>query len=263
MTQLLNDPTRHAFKGRLAEDGFQLGTFVQIPSPELVELHGLAGFDFVILDMEHGAYGFDELRNLIRAANVRAVSPIVRVAEATRGLISRVMDLGAAGVMVPQIETPLDLKTVVGAVKYPPLGERGYCSGVRAAGYLGEPGFTAYANQQTAVIPLIENPRAVENLDSLLAVPGVDAVMIGPGDLSSAMGRPGDWLSPPVSTVLDDLVSQIVSRGLPVGMHIKEPAHAEPWLGKGVKFFTYGMDAQLILKHLATIRNSIDIATQR
>jgi len=260
---VIDNPKNYGFKGRLADDGFQLGTFVQIPSPELVELHGLAGFDFVILDMEHGAYGFDELRNLIRAADVRLVSPIVRTSGVSRGLISRVMDLGAAGVMVPQIETAQDLEIVVGAVKYPPLGKRGYCSGVRAAGYLGEPGFTDSTNQRTAVIPLIENLEAVDNLDSLLAVPGVDAVMVGPGDLSSAMGRPGDWLSPPVSTVLDDLVSRIVSRGLAVGMHIKEPAHAASWLRKGVKFFTYGMDAQVILKHLGEIRNSIDIAIER
>lgn len=260
--KMVHDEISLKFKQRLADDGFQLGTFVQIPSPEIVELHGLAGFDFVILDMEHGAFGFDELRHLIRAAEVRAVSPIVRVSEVSRGLISRVMDLGAAGVMVPQIETAEQLEAVVRAVKYPPLGGRGYCSGVRAAGFVGRPGFTAAANQQTAVIPLIETPTAVDNLDSLLAVPGVDAVMIGPGDLSSAMGCPGDWLSPPVSTVLDDLVARITARGLPVGMHIKEPAHAPGWLRKGVKFFTYGMDAQVILNHLVMIRSSVDLATE-
>ncbi len=242
---------------------YLLGTFIQLPSPELVELHGLAGFDFVILDLEHGAYGFDALRDLLRAAELRSLTPIVRIGGPSRELVSRLMDLGAAGVMVPQVETAHDLEKVVRAAKYPPLGERGYCSGVRAAGYLGAPGFTTSANQRTAVIPLIENLAAVENLDSLLAVPGVDAVMIGPGDLSSAMGRPGDWHSPPVSHLLDDLVARVVKRGLAVGMHVKEPADAAAWHRKGVRFFTYGMDAQVILRHLGTIRNAVASAIER
>lgn len=260
---MVHDASRGGFKAGPGANGYLLGTFIQLPSPELVELHGLAGFDFVVLDMEHGAYGFEELRHLIRAAELRSLVPIVRVSEVSRSLVSRVMDLGSVGVMVPQVETAADLEKVVGAVKYPPLGERGYCSGVRAAGYLGAPGFTGAANQLTSVIPLIENLTAVENLDSLLAVPGVDAVMIGPGDLSSAMGRPGEWSSPPVRTLLEDLVSRVLKHDLAVGMHVKEPDDAASWHQKGVRFFTYGMDAQVILKHLGTLRAAVASAIKR
>lgn len=255
--------SRDGFKIDPRADNYLLGTFIQLPSPELVELHGLAGFDFVVLDMEHGAYGFEALRHLIRAAELRSLVPIVRVGEASRSLVSRVMDLGGIGVMVPQIETAAELERVVSAAKYPPLGGRGYCSGVRAAGYLGSPGFTDSANKRTSVIPLIENLAAVENLDSLLDVKGVDAVMIGPGDLSSAMGRPGDWNSPPVRTLLEDLVSRVLKHGLAVGMHVKEPADAASWHQKGVRFFTYGMDAQVILKHLGTLRTAVASAIER
>lgn len=254
---------RDGFKIDPGAEDYLLGTFIQLPSPELVELHGLAGFDFVVLDMEHGAYGFEELRHLIRAAELRSLVPIVRIGEVSRSLVSRVMDLGGIGVMIPQVETAADLERVVSAAKYPPLGERGYCSGVRAAGYLGAAGFTGFANQRTSVIPLIENLAAVENLDSLLAVQGIDAVMIGPGDLSSAMGRPGDWKSPPVRTLLEDLVSRVLKHGLAVGMHVKEPGDAAAWHRKGVRFFTYGMDAQVILKHLGTLRTAVASAIGR
>lgn len=245
------------FETALKSGAYQLGTFVQVPSPELVELFGLAGFDFVVLDLEHGAFGFDQLRDLLRAAEVRSLTPIVRVGELSPSLMSRVMDLGAAAVMVPQVRTVDDVRAVIDATKYPPLGARGYCSGVRAAGYLGAPGFSSMANDRTSVIPLIENPDAVAALDSILTLPGVEAIMVGPGDLSSAMGRPGDWLTPPVSDLLNDIVSRALRQGVAVGMHVKEAGHAAAWHEKGVRFFTYGMDAQVILQHLSQLRDAV------
>lgn len=252
----LNGPGT-SFKAAIISGSYQMGSFVQLPSPEIVELYGLAGFDFVVLDLEHGAYGFDHLRDMIRAAELHSVAPIVRVAEIDPSLVSRVLDLGAAGVMVPQISSVADLRAVLDAARYSPRGTRGYCSGVRAAGYAGAPGFTDAANKAALVIPLIENLKAVDQYDAILALDGLDAVMIGPGDLSAAMGHPGAWHSPPVSSLLDDLVSRASLSGVPVGMHVKEPVHAAAWHKKGVRFFTYGMDAQVIVQHLSRLRSDV------
>lgn len=252
--------TLSSFKQKLAGSKPQLGSFIQLPSPEIVELYGLAGFDFAILDLEHGGYGFDSLRNMLRAADARSITPLVRVNEISSSLVSRVLDLGAAGVMVPHVQSRSDIEIVVTAAKFPPRGSRGYCSGVRSVDYFSPPSFTGEANQRTAVIPMIENLAAVDNFDSIISAEGVDAVMIGPGDLSSALGSPGNWTSPPVSTLLDELVSRAVDRQVPVGMHVKDPEHAEGWTRKGVTFFTYGMDAQLFLRYLTSIRESVSSA---
>jgi 4-hydroxy-2-oxoheptanedioate aldolase len=240
-----------------APNGYQVGTFVQLPSPEIVELFGLSGFDFVVLDLEHGAYGFDELRDLMRAAELRSVAPIVRVPDPNPSLLSKVMDLGAPAVIVPQFRTVEEVRGALAATRYPPEGTRGYCSGVRAAGFAGLPGFTTAANAATNLIPLIENLDLVGALDEVLTLPGLRAVLVGPGDLSSAMGRPGDWLNPPVSDLLDDIVSRAQAHGITVGMHVKEPSQAARWYEKGVRFFTYGMDAQLILLHFKQLHQAL------
>lgn len=251
------DTAVSAFRTALGGDAVMVGSFAQLPSPEVVEIYGLAGFDFVILDLEHGGYSFDTLPHMLRAASLRRTIPIVRVGEVDPGLIARVLDLGAAGVMVPQVRSRADMEAVVQAAKYPPFGARGYCSGVRAVHYFSPPTFTEVANRETVVIPLIENLEAVANFDDILAVPGIDAVMVGPGDLSSALGTPGKWDAPPASTLLDDLVRRALATGLPVGMHIRQAEHASDWHRKGVRLFTYGLDGQMILRHFTSIRKEV------
>ena len=172
-----------------------LGMFVGIPSPSLVEMCGHAGVDFVIVDNEHGPAGIESTEHMLRAARASGVIPVVRTLESD---ILRVLDIGASAIQVPQVNSAEQARRIVAAAKYPPLGMRGAAFSTRAAGY----GFfagdrhVADSNTGTAVIVMTETRTAIEKLDEILSVPGIDAVFFGPNDflfvrLSRADGTPG------------------------------------------------------------------------
>jgi len=182
-----------------------LGTWVQINSPELVELVALSGFDFAILDMEHGNIDFPSLEQLIRAAESRQLRPVVRVPKNTAFPIMKSLDLGAKGVLVPQVETPEQVRQAVQAAKYAPLGARGACPFIRAGGHLVAEweAHAHQANQDTQLIALIESEKGIEHLEAIVATPGLDAFMIGPFDLSVSLGVAGQIDHPMIHAAFD------------------------------------------------------------
>ena len=170
-----------------------LGTFLFVPSPAVVEILGHAGFDFAIIDTEHAPMSpLDTtlLENLVRAAEVSGVTPLVRLPEASKIMTQKVLDAGAVGVVVPGIRTREDAEGVVRASRYPPEGERGCCSLTRPTGYSAKytGGYWAEANRNAMVALLIENREAVENLEGILSVPGIDFIFFGPRDYSMSLG---------------------------------------------------------------------------
>src|SRR3954452_2253364 len=197
------------------------GPIVGFTSPQLVEIAGRAGFDFVFLDCEHGAIGLDEVENMVRAADLVGVSTIVRVPENNAAQILRYLDLGAHGVQVPHLTKKDDALRVVDATKYAPQGSRGMGGG-RAADYglgaLSGEDYLQFANQQTWVSGMIEDLEGIRNLDQILTVEGLDIIAIGPNDLAASLGHPGQMQHPEVQKTIDEIIAQATAAGKAVGV---------------------------------------------
>lgn len=195
------------------------GVFVPLWSPTIIEVIGLIGFDFAIFDAEHGPMGVESCEHMVRAADTVNITPIIRVAVNVQQNILRYLDIGALAVQMPMINSKADAESVVRAVKYPPEGGRGL-AGVRAADYgltgtLGD--YVKKANHETMAIIHVETMQAVDNLKETLTVPGIDVVFIGPTDLSSAMGYPGQVNHPEVQKMIGNLVKEIRASGKAAG----------------------------------------------
>lgn len=167
-----------------------LGIFISSIDPATTDIVAAAGFDFVVLDTEHGRLGRVEVENHVRAADAGGIVPFVRIAENTPRWIQSMLDLGAQGVVVPHVNDALDAEAAVRASRYAPRGQRGMCPACRGGGWSLDRWRerTGTADAEAMVIPIIESSRAVDNIVAILAVDGVDLVMFGPGDLSADMG---------------------------------------------------------------------------
>ena len=195
------------------------GVFINLGCPSIVEIIGLIGFDFALIDAEHGPMDLETCERMVKAADNVNITPLVRIAMNIQQNILRYLDFGALGVQLPLLNTKADAENVVRSVKYRPEGRRGL-AGVRAnswglTGPLSD--YVQEANRETMVITQIETMEAVENLEEILTVPGIDVVFIGPTDLSSAMGYPGQAKHPEVQKMIDDLVKKIHAAGKAIG----------------------------------------------
>jgi 4-hydroxy-2-oxoheptanedioate aldolase len=230
------------------------GIFCSIPSPALVEMAGYAGFDFVVIDNEHGPAAIETTEHLVRAARCAGILPIVRVSGANQQEILRTLDIGASGVQVPQVNTVEQARLVAGAAKYPPLGNRGVAFGTRAAGY----GFFAgnahveASNTQTVVITHIETVEAVAALDAMLEVDGIDVVFIGPTDLSVSMGYPGNPGHPEVQATIADCIKRIGAAGRVAGLMVSTPDDFRSFADLGARYITVNM-ANVVAAGLKTL----------
>lgn len=234
------------FKAALASDKGALGPFMITSDPAFVESAGHAGYDFVLLDMEHGPGTFQNLQNLIRAANVAGVCPVVRVPRGTDIWIDRALDVGAGAVLVPQIDTAEQARAVVSAAKFSPAGTRGTCRFVRSAGYGAVPGAQYFSQaQETAVIIQAEGKKAVENLDEILDVPGIDVLFVGPYDLSSSLGHVGEIDHPEVIACIQGIIEKANAKGVKLGCFADTVEGGKKWRDMGVKFIGYSCDTYL------------------
>ena len=237
------------FDGRLArqlkEERPALGIFIGIPSPALVEMAGHAGFDFVVIDNEHGPAGLETTEHMIRAARGVGIAPIVRVSSVNQQEILRTLDVGASGVQVPQVNSVDQARAVVAAAKYPPMGSRGVAFSTRAAGFgfLGGASHVQASNEQTVVITHIETVEAVRQLDGMLQITGIDCIFIGPTDLSVSMGFPGNPGHPEVQATIADCVTRIAAAGVTPGLMITDIADFSRYAALGARYLTVNMAA--------------------
>jgi 4-hydroxy-2-oxoheptanedioate aldolase len=208
------------FAGWLKEDRPLVGMFSGFNAAGLIEMAGFAGFDFVIIDNEHGPSGFETTENLIRAAKAAGIVPLVRTCSTTAQEILRTLDVGASGIQVPQVNNVETLRAVVNAAKYPPLGNRGVAFSTRAAGwgFFGGPKHIETSNEKTVIVSHIETVEALENLDELLQVQGVDVFFIGPNDLSVSMGYAGNYNHPDVQGTIERTLKKIAAAGICPGI---------------------------------------------
>lgn len=192
------------------------GVSVMIPSPQVVEMVGRLGFDWVLIDCEHGTISLESVELMIMAAEASGITPIVRPKSKDPDDILKVMDRGAMGVQVPHVNTAADARSVVASVKYHPLGDRGLAAGTRPANYgfgLSLSDYVREANRETLVCVQLEEAEALRNIDKILQVQGVDVFFVGPSDLSQSMGCPGRTDTPKVQTAIDNAFTAIVAAG--------------------------------------------------
>ncbi len=251
---------RVSAKSRLADQGFLLGCFVEARSPEIVEVLGLASFDFAVIDREHAAFSGETAGELVRAATVAGVAPLIRVRNNDPGEILEALDLGAVGLHVPQVASAEDARRAIAAARFPPGGERGFNPFVRAACYGALPldEFRKTADDDTLLVLHIEARSAVEKLDEILSLDGVDVAFLGPYDMSQTLGVPGDVTHPKVVEAMRSIVKAAEPRGVTVGCFANTPEQTRLWLAEGVRYLAYSVDTQIFLHAARGVRAVID-----
>jgi 2-keto-3-deoxy-L-rhamnonate aldolase RhmA len=213
------------------------------PSPGLVEFLGHLGFDGVFLDCEHGSSGWDEVENLVRAADLAGYSTVVRVERNDPATITRALDRGAGGVQVPHVNTAAEAEAAVQHVKFAPLGHRGW-SGGRSAYDIDMADFARRANAETLLAVMLEEVEALDNLDSILRVDYIDVFFVAPGDLAQSMGHPGEMSHPAVTRAVDDALRRIRAAGRTSGALIT-PDTLDRYLELGVGYVYVGLTSLL------------------
>jgi 4-hydroxy-2-oxoheptanedioate aldolase len=204
-------------KARIARKQTLYGIFVMVPSPAIVEMCGYNGFDYVILDAEHGAAGTETLEHQLRASDASGIPAIVRVGSRAPDQILRVLDAGACGILVPHVITAQDTDTIVRAAHFPPHGVRGLATTSRAGrhGLMSAADYIKQASEETIVIVQVEDRAALENVGAIARTPGLDAVFIGPADLATSLGHPGQPTHPDVVSAIDGIKREVTAAGKP------------------------------------------------
>ncbi len=225
-------------KAKLQAGETVLGCFVRYPDPSLVEVIGYQGWDFLVFDAEHGVIEPRDCENMVRAAELRGVTPLVRVTTNLPPIILRYMDSGAQGLHIPWINSAAEAEAAVRAVKYHPRGIRGLAS-VRAADYAQRGSFGEYvqfANAETLVSIHIETAEAVERLPEIVRVEGVDVIFIGPTDLSHSLGVPGQVQHPAVQQAIEKIVQTVRASPAALGIMVGNAKAAREWRARGARY---------------------------
>jgi 4-hydroxy-2-oxoheptanedioate aldolase len=221
-------------------------------SAGLVEMLGHFGFDAVFLDCEHGPASWEDVEDMIRAADVAGYGSVVRVQSHDAATITRALDRGPGGIQVPHVNTADEAAAVVANAKYAPLGHRGW-SGWRGAFGLDGADYARQANASTLVAIMLEEAAALDNLDDILRVDGVDVFFVAPGDLAQSMGLPGQTGHPSVQAAIDDALRQIRSASKVSGT-LTTPTTLDHYLELGVQFVYVGLQSLLEPASLEFVR---------
>ncbi|MHB1134738.1 MAG: HpcH/HpaI aldolase family protein [Chloroflexota bacterium] len=233
-------------KEKIQAGGFIMGPIIGFESPQLVEMAGLAGFDFAYIDCEHGAMGPQGCENMVRAADAVGVPTIVRVPSKSPHVISRYLDTGVSGVQVPHVNNREEALAAVAAAKYPPLGQRsiggGRCADYRI-GSGSDAEYTARANEQTLLAIMIEDVAAIPHLDAMLAVEGIDVFVIGPADLAASLGLVAQRDDPRVQAAFDQIIGKVTAAGKVVGLNAASPRGVKANVARGARYVTLSMTA--------------------
>ena len=234
----------NSLKSRLRNGQLTIGSWITLGHSSIAEIMAKAGFDWLTVDMEHSAITLREAQQLIQVIDLSGCVPLVRVGANDANLIKRVMDAGAHGVIVPMINSREDAERAVGAVKYPPEGFRGV--GLARAQSYGTDfeGYRKWNETESIVVVQIEHFKAVENLEAILSVEGVDAFMVGPYDISTSLGTPGRFDHPEMTAVLGKILDIAQRLKAVAGYHVVPPdvEQAVEKVQQGYRFLAYSTD---------------------
>jgi len=236
------------FKTKLKERQTTIGSWITLAHPAIAEIMAKAGFDWLAVDMEHSVITIREAEELIRVIDLCGVVPLVRLSANDPVQIKRVMDAGAHGVIVPMVNSATEAEQAVSAVRYPPQGKRGVGL-ARAQGYgSGFDKYLDWVNKESVVIVQVEHIDAVNNLESILSVEGVDGFIIGPYDLSGSLGVPGQFDHPLMQEAMQRIKTVGTASGKSPGIHVIEPKSEElkNRIEQGYCFVAYSLDIRML-----------------
>ena len=232
-----------SIRKKLQHDQVSIGTWQQIPHASISEILGKSGYDWVAVDMEHGSVNVDKLPDLFRAIELGGTLPLARIAESKSKDCKQALDAGAGGIIAPMIESAEKLKMVRNACCWPPVGMRGV--GFSRANLFGKH-FDEYKKeaQSPLLIAQIEHINAVNNLEEILTVEGLDAIIVGPYDLSASMGITGEFYSKEFIDIMDNIMSLCNKHNVPCGDHVVQPDQKtlEKRIDQGFRFIAFGTD---------------------
>ena len=240
---------------RVAAGERTVGTFLGTASAVVGEVCAAAGIDWLLLDLEHGAGGEEQVRAVVPAAAAYGVPTVVRVESAARVRIGRVLDLGAAGVMLPRLNSADEVQAAVRHLRYPPHGDRGVATYNRACRFGLDVGALDRAAEEVLGIVQIESARAVDEVAKIAAIEGVDVLFVGPRDLSHDLGVPGDLTAPAYRVALDQVHAAAYHHGKACGLLVTDGAAAAARHTEGWTFITIGSDSALLARALTTELN--------
>jgi len=232
-------------KAKLKAGESVFGCFVRYPDASVIEVQGHLGWDFLVFDGEHGTLEPRDCENMVRAAELRGVTPIVRVTTNLAPVVLRFMDTGAQGVHVPWVNTAAEAERAVRSVKYHPRGSRGL-AGVRAADFGQTISFTDYvhqANSETLVVLQIETVEAIEQLPKILELDDIDVIFIGPADLSQSLGFPGQLQHHVVQAAMQRIVDIVAHSKVALGVMVGNATGARQWRDRGARYISITLDS--------------------
>jgi 2-keto-3-deoxy-L-rhamnonate aldolase RhmA len=243
-------------KNDIKSDRLVLGTFLNMGSPLAAEACAIAGFDWLLVDLEHGGRGEESLLGQVLAGAAHDVPVIVRVETIDRIRSGHVLDLGANGVMFPRINSRDDAVEAVSNLLYPPLGRRGVATYNRSCGFGAHPEALENANERILCVVQIETKGALEDLKAIASTPGVDVLFVGPRDLSQALGCPGDTGSEVFQSALEEVITAAHEAGIAAGILTSRPEDVDHYSDRGFRFIGVGSDSSLLASIAKTAAQS-------
>jgi 2-dehydro-3-deoxyglucarate aldolase/4-hydroxy-2-oxoheptanedioate aldolase len=249
----------------LMNEEYPVGGWISIGHPAIAELYATLGHDFAIVDTEHTPMSLETVEGLVRAVEAAGdrTETIVRVPDDDAARIKRVLDIGVSGIMVPMIETATEARAVVEACRYPPDGTRGIAAG-RASDYgVNFPEYVENAGDSVTVVVQIETEAGLENVETIAGVEGVDSLLVGPADLSGALGVFAEWDSPALGEAIDRVLEAGDRTGVPIGTLALEPDDIDARVEQGFDYLIVGTDASYLQRGMIESRERYERAVDR
>jgi 2-keto-3-deoxy-L-rhamnonate aldolase RhmA len=247
MQQLKTNKVKRALKA--GEVCF--GTMVtSIRSPQVAQILAAAGFDYFVLDMEHNYFGMENLADIMSIARAEEIVPLVRVPDTLYHLMARTLDCGAMGLVCPRVETREQVEVIIKSTKYQPLGQRGASisnihTACRSMDHLD---YMQWANEETMIVIQIESKHAVDHIEELVSVEGVDATWIGPFDLAQTMGLVGKWDDPELIRCYEKVIDACNRHSVAPGIHLRDSGRLAYWVSRGMRLATYSSDSGMLIE---------------
>lgn len=242
------DLPRNAFKHAIARGELQIGLWCSLCSPITAEIVCHSGFDWLLLDTEHSPNEVPDVLSQLQAVQAGCASPIVRPAWNDIVLIKRFLDIGAQSLLIPFVQTAEEARRAVEATRYPPDGIRGITGSGRASRYGRVTNYLKNATQEICLLVQVETKSALDRIEEIASVDGIDGIFIGPNDLAASFGHIGNWAHPEVQSALEDAVRRLKKIGKPAGILTPNEEEAKRFIQWGYTFVAVGADLGLLAR---------------
>ena len=239
---------RNAFKHALAQGQLQIGLWCSLASNQAAEIISDSGFDWILLDTEHSPNEIPDLLAQLQAMQRGAATPIVRAAWNDAVLFKRIMDVGAQSLLVPFVQNPEEAKQAVAATRYPPAGIRGTAGSSRASRYGRVKDYLKTANDEICLLVQVETRQALDQIEAIAKVDGIDGVFIGPSDLAASLGHIGDMQHPTVQKAIEEAAKRLKAVGKPAGILTPNEDEARRYIAWGYTFVAVGADVGILAR---------------